>query len=162
MGDIGGESREEDEPGPPPFARRLPDGSRVLDGLASVRDVRALLALPIEESKDYRTVAGFLIHSLGVIPKPGASLTLGGYRWTVVDMGGPKITQVKVEPFPRRWGAGAPRGPPARGGRAGPGGAGPAVGGGRDAGSAAEGVDPEPRVVGERSRPRQARGVARL
>jgi len=99
--EIVGEIREEDEAGTPPFARRLPDGSRVLDGLASVRDVRALLALPIEESKDYRTVAGFLIHSLGVIPKPGASVTLGGYRWTVVDMEGPKITKVKVERFPR-------------------------------------------------------------
>ena len=99
--EIVGEIREEDETGTPPFARRLPDGSRVLDGLAPVRDVRTLLALPIEESKEYRTVAGFLIHSLGVIPKPGASLTLGGYRWTVVDMEGPKITKVKVERFPR-------------------------------------------------------------
>ena len=99
--EIVGEIREEDEAGTPPFARRLPDGSRVLDGLAPVRDVRTLLALPIEESKEYRTVAGFLIHSLGVIPKPGASVTLGGYRWTVVDMEGPKITKVKVERFPR-------------------------------------------------------------
>jgi len=99
--EIVGEIREEGEAGAPPFAHRLPDGSYVLDGFAPIRDVRAQLALPVEESSDYRTVAGFMIHSLGVIPKPGTSVAGGGYRWTVVDMEGPKITKVKVEREPR-------------------------------------------------------------
>ena len=99
--EIVGEIREEGEAGAPPFAHRLPDGSYVLDGFAPIRDVRAQLALPVEESSDYQTVAGFLIHSLGVIPKPGASVAGGGYRWTVVAMDGPKITKVKVEREPR-------------------------------------------------------------
>ena len=71
------------------------------DGVAPVRDVRTQLALPVEESSDYHTVAGFLIHTLGAIPKPGASVAVEGYRWTVVDMDGPKITKVKVEREPR-------------------------------------------------------------
>ncbi|MBI2156505.1 MAG: HlyC/CorC family transporter [Candidatus Rokubacteria bacterium] len=95
--EIVGEIREEGEAGAPPFAHRLPDGSYVLDGFAPIRDVRAQLALPVAESSDYHTVAGFLIHSLGVIPMPGASVAGGGYRWTVVDMEGPRITKVKVE-----------------------------------------------------------------
>ncbi|MBI3105355.1 MAG: HlyC/CorC family transporter, partial [Candidatus Rokubacteria bacterium] len=99
--EIVGEIREEGEAGAPPFARRMPDGSYILDGFAPTRDVRAQLALPVEESSDYQTVAGFLIHRLGAIPKPGASVAGGGYRWTVVDMEGPKITKVKVEREPR-------------------------------------------------------------
>jgi putative hemolysin len=95
--EIVGEIREEDEAGAPPFAHRLSDGSYVLDGFAPIRDVRAQLALPVEESSDYQTIAGFLIRSLGVIPKPGASLAAGGYRWTVIDVDGPKVTKVKVE-----------------------------------------------------------------
>jgi CBS domain containing-hemolysin-like protein len=99
--EIVGEIRGEGEVETPPFAQRLPDGSYVLDGFAPIRDVRTRLALPVEESSDYQTVAGFLIHSLGAIPKPGASIAGGGYRWTVVDMEGPKITKVKVEREPR-------------------------------------------------------------
>jgi putative hemolysin len=80
----------------------LADGSYVLDGLAAVREVRGQLALPVPESEAYHTLAGFLIHSFEAIPKPGASVTVGGYRWTVVDMEGPKITKVKVEQEARR------------------------------------------------------------
>jgi putative hemolysin len=75
----------------------LPDGSSVLDGLASVRDVRTQLGVPVPESDAYQTIAGFLIRALETIPKPGASFTAGGYRWTVVDMDGPKIVKVKME-----------------------------------------------------------------
>ncbi len=95
--EIVGEIREEGEATAPAFAHRLADGSYVLDGLASIRDVRAQLALPVEESETYHTVAGFLIDTLRAIPKPGASVTAGGHRWTVVEMNGPKIVKVKVE-----------------------------------------------------------------
>jgi magnesium and cobalt exporter, CNNM family len=95
--EIVGEIHEEGEAAAPPFAHRLPDGSYVLDGLAPIHDVQAQLALPIEESEAYRTVAGFLINALQAIPKPGASVTAGGHRWTVVEMDGPKIVKVKVE-----------------------------------------------------------------
>jgi len=95
--EIVGEIREEGEAAAPPFAHRLPDGSYVLDGLASVRDVRSQLGVPVPESDAYHTIAGFLIDALATIPKPGASLTTAGHRWTVVDMEGPKIVRVKVE-----------------------------------------------------------------
>ncbi len=95
--EIVGEIREEGESPAPPFAMHLPDGSYLLDGLASIRDVRMQLELPVEESEAYHTIAGMLIHALDAIPTPGTSITLAGHRWTVVDMDGPKITKVKVE-----------------------------------------------------------------
>lgn len=95
--EIVGEIRDETESAAPPFATRLPDGAWVLDGLAPVRDVQAQLGLPVPESDDYQTIAGFLIRVLDAIPRPGASVVAGGYRYTVVDVEGPKISRVKVE-----------------------------------------------------------------
>jgi putative hemolysin len=98
--EIVGEIREEQEPAGLPYATRLPDGSYVLDGTAPVRELRARLSLPLEESPDYSTVAGFLLDRLQGIPTPGASTVAEGYRWTVVDVEGPRITKVKVQREP--------------------------------------------------------------
>lgn len=95
--EIVGEIREEHEAAGLPNVTRLPDGSYVFDGTVPVRDLRAKLALPLEESPDYGTVAGFLLHELQGIPIPGASVASGGYRWTVVDVEGPRITKVKAQ-----------------------------------------------------------------
>jgi putative hemolysin len=95
--EIVGEIREEGEGTTPAFAQHLPDGSYVLDGLASIRDVRERLALPVAESERYHTVAGFLIDALQAIPTSGASVTAAGYRWTVVEVHGPKVIKVRVE-----------------------------------------------------------------
>jgi putative hemolysin len=95
--EIVGEIREEQEPGGLPYVTRLPDGSYVLDGTAPVRELRAKLSLPLEESPDYSTVAGFLLDRLQGIPRPGASVVANGHRWTVVDVEGPRITKVKVQ-----------------------------------------------------------------
>ncbi len=95
--EIVGEIREEQEALGLPYVTRLPDGSYVLDGTAPVRELRAKLPLPLEESPDYSTVAGFLLDRLQGIPTPGASIVVNGYRWTVVDVEGPRITKVKVQ-----------------------------------------------------------------
>jgi putative hemolysin len=69
----------------------------VVDGLASIRDVRAQLGLPIEESESYHTIAGFVVNAFGAIPKPGASVTVGEHRLTVLEVSGPKIVKVKIK-----------------------------------------------------------------
>lgn len=95
--EIVGEIHEEGDVAAPPSAYRLEDGSYIVDGLASIRDVREQLPLPIEESESYQTVAGFLINTFNAIPMPGATVTVSGHRWTVIEMSGPKILKVKVE-----------------------------------------------------------------
>ena len=98
--EIVGELREERE-SVSPLLSPLPDGSYVVDGAAPIWEVREALGLPATESPQYNTVAGFIIHALGTIPRPGASLVAGGYRWTVVDVEGPRVTRVKIEREPR-------------------------------------------------------------
>jgi putative hemolysin len=77
---------------------RLPDGSYIIDGTATIRDLREQVGLPLDDSPDYQTIAGFILRRLGVVPRPGATLHAAGHRWTVVDMEGPRIMKVKAEP----------------------------------------------------------------
>jgi putative hemolysin len=82
VGRIVGEIRESGR-GEAPFVR-LPDGSS--------------LGIPIEESPEYTTVAGYILTSLNAMPAVGATMTRDGYRWTVLQMDGPRIAKVKIEP----------------------------------------------------------------
>jgi putative hemolysin len=94
--EIVGEIREEGEP-TPSYLTRLADGTHVVDATAPLRDVREALGVPIPDSPDYTTIAGFILHMLQSVPTPGASVSIGAYVWTVVDMDGPRITKVKVQ-----------------------------------------------------------------
>lgn len=60
----------------------------------------------LDESPEYQTLAGFLLHTLHTVPQPGAAVTAHGFVWTVVDMDGPRIAKVKAEPV--RSASGAP------------------------------------------------------
>ena len=80
-----------------PLLSPLPGGAWVTDGAAPAWEVREALGLPPDESPAYNTVAGFVIHALGAIPRPGASVVADGFRWTVVDVEGPRVTRVKIE-----------------------------------------------------------------
>jgi CBS domain containing-hemolysin-like protein len=95
--EIVGEIREERESSGLPFLSRLPDGAYVIDGTATIRDLREA-GLPLEESTAYQTLAGFLLHTLHTVPQPGASVTAHGFVWTVVDMDGARIAKIKAEP----------------------------------------------------------------
>lgn len=69
----------------------------MIDGMAPIRALRERLSIPTPDSPDdYTTAAGFVIHTLGAIPTPGASMAFGGYRRTVMDVEGPRIVNVKV------------------------------------------------------------------
>lgn len=94
--EIVGEIREEGEP-TPSYVTRLAEGTYVVDATAPLRDVREGLGLPIPDSPDYTTIAGFVLHALQKVPTPGASVSVGGHVWTVVDMEGARIIKVKVQ-----------------------------------------------------------------
>jgi putative hemolysin len=98
--EIVGELREERE-SVSPLLSPLPDGSYVVDAAAPIWEVREALGLPVAESPQYNTLAGYIIYALGTIPRPGASLVADGHRWTVVDVEGPRVTRVKIEREPR-------------------------------------------------------------
>ena len=93
--EIVGEIRERGEPETPAPITRVPDGSVLVDGLASIDDLEAA-GVPIEPSPEYTTAAGFVMAALGTVPSAGASLTHNGYRWTVVETDGVRIRKIKI------------------------------------------------------------------
>jgi putative hemolysin len=95
--EIVGELREEQEPRGLPYLSRLPDGSYLIDGAATIHDLRTQAGLPLEESSGYQTIAGLLLHTLNAVPQPGASVSAHGFAWTVAEMDGSRILKVKAE-----------------------------------------------------------------
>jgi putative hemolysin len=93
--EIVGEIRERGEPEGPALVTRLPDGALLVDGLASIDELRAA-GVPVEPSPEYTTAAGFVMTSLGSVPAAGTSLSGAGYRWTVVETAGSRIRKIRV------------------------------------------------------------------
>jgi len=73
------------------------DGSLILEGTVSAAELRDGYAIPIPESAEFETVAGFILERLGSVPKGGEVVTLGDYRFTVVDVEKNRITKVRLE-----------------------------------------------------------------
>jgi putative hemolysin len=79
---------------------RLRDGSLVVEGTVSAAELRESFQVPIPESTEYETVAGFMLDQLGTVPKGGESVLAGDYRLTVVDVERNRISKVKIEKVP--------------------------------------------------------------
>jgi putative hemolysin len=77
------------------------DGSFLIEGLLPVEDLRERFGfgtLPEEGEGYYRTIAGFIVYSLGHIPEPGEHVTWNGYRFEVMDMDGKRVDKVLLVP----------------------------------------------------------------
>ena len=79
---------------------RLRDGSLVLDGTVAAAEVREAHGIPIPESAEFESVAGFMLERLGSVPRGGETVALGDYRLTVVDVERNRISKVKIERLP--------------------------------------------------------------
>lgn len=75
----------------------LPDGSFLVDGSVPLTDLHEKHGLPIEETQDYRTIAGFLLARLKRIPKGGEAITHEGWRMTIVTIDGRRLRKVRIE-----------------------------------------------------------------
>jgi putative hemolysin len=79
---------------------RLRDGSLVVEGTVSAADLRERYEIPLPESSEFETVAGFMLEQLGSVPKGGEVVSLGSWRLTVVDVERNRISKVKIERLP--------------------------------------------------------------
>jgi putative hemolysin len=105
VGDIQDEYDWEERP-----VERQRDGSLVVEGTVSAADLRENYKVPIPDSPEFETVAGYMLHALGSVPKGGEVVTAGEYRLTVVDVDKTRISKVKIErtpvaatPSPKRY-----------------------------------------------------------
>jgi putative hemolysin len=92
VGEIHDEYDWEERP-----VEKMKDGSLVVEGTVSAIALRDTYEIPLPESEEFETVAGFMLERLGALPKGGERVELGGYRFTVVDVEKNRISKVKVE-----------------------------------------------------------------
>jgi putative hemolysin len=76
---------------------RLRDGSLVVEGTLSAAELRGSYQIPLPESEEFETVAGFMLAQLGAVPQGGEVVTVGDWRLTVVDVERNRISKVKIE-----------------------------------------------------------------
>jgi putative hemolysin len=92
VGEIQDEYDGEERP-----IERLRDGSLVVEGTVSAAELRDAYAVPVPESEEFETVAGFMLDRLGTVPKGGEVAAVGDWRFTVVDVERNRISKVKIE-----------------------------------------------------------------
>ncbi len=86
-----------------PQAMQRQDGSWLLDGMLDVDEFKELFhlgSLPNED--DYETLGGFVMASLGRIPKATDQFEWQGLRFEVVDMDGRRVDKVLVTTLSKR------------------------------------------------------------
>ena len=75
------------------------DGSWLIDGMLSVEDFKEifnLATLPEEEENYYQTIGGFVMSTLGEIPRTGDSFNWRGMTIEVIDMDSRRVDKVLV------------------------------------------------------------------
>lgn len=92
VGEIQDEYDWEERP-----VERLRDGAMVVEGTLSADVLRLGHQIPIPESAEYETVAGFMLATLGSVPRGGEVVQVGDYRLTVVDVERNRINKVRIE-----------------------------------------------------------------
>ncbi len=81
-----------------PLVVRAEDGSWLFDGGLPLDELADLLDLPeLAESEDIHTLAGFILHQLGHLPRIGEKFAHQGHVFEVVDMDGRRIDRVRVQ-----------------------------------------------------------------
>jgi putative hemolysin len=76
---------------------RNKDGSVVVDGSYSIRDLNSALSLELPESPDYETLGGFILSEIQGIARGGEIVHHDGLKLTVVGIHGRRIVKVKIE-----------------------------------------------------------------
>ena len=93
VGEIVDESDKDEED----VIRVVDETSAEVLGIAHVDDVNERLGLDLPEPDEYDTIAGFVIHELGHIPKAGETMLAEGAKITVLAASRRRIERLLVE-----------------------------------------------------------------
>ncbi len=74
-----------------------PDAAMIFDASLTLRDLESQYNIVLPEDPAYATVGGFVLASLGFIPRGGESFDFDGLRFTVVEMDRRRVARVKIQ-----------------------------------------------------------------
>ncbi len=96
--EIVGEITDEHDPEEESELKRCEDGSFVVDGAMTIRDLNRALDwnLPDEEAN---TVAGLVIHEAQMIPAEGQVFSFHNFRFEVLERVANRITRLRIRPL---------------------------------------------------------------
>ncbi len=97
--EIVGEIRDEHDVEEPSIVR-LSDGRVLVEAGMLLRDLEDEIDVEFPEDGDYESLAGFLIASVGTVPKVGKSVRHGGFEFTVRAANERRVLRVEVAPAP--------------------------------------------------------------
>jgi putative hemolysin len=84
-----------------PQATQRQDGSWLLDGMLSIEDFKEIFNIRrIPDEDEYETLGGFIMTSLGRVPKPADRFEWTIFRFEVMDMDGNRVDKVLVTTIP--------------------------------------------------------------
>ncbi|MEK7684775.1 MAG: hemolysin family protein [Verrucomicrobiota bacterium] len=83
-----------------PQAQKREDGSWLIDAMIETEKVETALGLVLgdSDSKDYQTLAGFVVKHLGRVPREGETFETQGYVFEILDMDRHRVDKVLVLP----------------------------------------------------------------
>ena len=67
-----------------------------MDGRVPFDDVKELFSLEVEPSGEYETLAGFIVHELGRMPRAGDIVRAGNVTFTVEAVEGRRARKIRV------------------------------------------------------------------
>ncbi|UWQ23265.1 HlyC/CorC family transporter [Leisingera aquaemixtae] len=96
--EIVGEITDEFDPDEESIVKKTPDGSYLVDGAATIRDVNRATEwnLPDDEAN---TIAGLVIHEAQMIPTKGQVFSFHGFRFEVTEREGNRVTGLRIRPL---------------------------------------------------------------
>lgn len=78
------------------MSRQIADGIYEFAGRCEIEAINDTYHLDIEESEDYQTIAGYILHSTGTIPEQGTILSLGGLQFDIVKKSANRLELIRV------------------------------------------------------------------
>ena len=92
---IFGEIEDEHDAHLPPVVPLSPELE--LDGGTTIRELEINHSIELPVDAGYETLAGYLLHRLGYIPRPGDTLESDGCKFTVLETDKNRIARVRIE-----------------------------------------------------------------
>ena len=75
------------------------DGSSIVDGSINIYDIEENFEIEFPDNREYDTLAGFILDSIGDIPSEGETVTLNNHKFTVLNVGSNRIDKIEIIKF---------------------------------------------------------------
>lgn len=76
------------------------DGSWIANGYMPLEDLVLYLPMPLEDKREYHTLAGLLMEHSQRVPQEGEQIKIGDYLFEPLEVNSHRILKVKITPPP--------------------------------------------------------------